>query len=206
MPSVGAPRRGERQWGIRPEAPLGVGIEVSELPGPDPALLDASGEVGAANPERIRCREELALVDQVVQRPDRDSEAASGLSRIEPFVVDLARHPASASTVHILHAPHQFAGVDSQGRGQSGDGIEARVPLAALQRADIGPRDSRAVGERLLGQALPEAFHPDPITEQPLTRRWSLAGASHPAIKRPRSIGVDAIGVTLSTSQREGWV
>jgi hypothetical protein len=33
-----------------------------------------------------------------------------------------------------------------------------------------------------------------------------LPGSGHPAIRNRLLIGVDAIGVTLSSSQREGWV
>ena len=179
-----------------------------ELAGSDPALLNADAQVGATDSERVSARGELALMDEAVQRPERNSEVAGGLGRIEPLVLTAAipRHPASASASHILHAPNQLAGVDVERRSQPGNGVQARIPLPRLQRSDVGAGDAGPVSERLLRNALLLALRPDSIAEQPLARSRSLPGSGHPAIKRLRSIGVDAIGVTLSFSQREGWV
>jgi hypothetical protein len=197
----------ERRRGVRPWARLGIGIEVGELPRPDPAQLDARRQVGASDLERVPACGELALMDQAVERPDRNSKGASGFGRIEPFVLIIdARHLASASAGHVLDAPHQLTCIDFESNGQPGDGVEAGVPLATFQAAHVGPGDSGTVRERFLGQPLAKAFAPDPITEEPLAGRRSLPGSGHHVIKRLRSIGVDAIGVTLSSSQREGWV
>jgi len=196
----------ERYRSIRPWAHLGVGIEVCELSRPNSALLDARIQVRSTNPERVPGGEERALVNHAVQRCERNSEVTSGLSGIEPLalVIEVVAHRRSASAGHILHTPHKLAGVDVECGGQSGDGVEARIALATLQRTDIRPGDAGPVGEPFLRQALPLALLPDAIAEQPLAGSRSFPGSGHVAIRERRSIGVDAIGVTLSFSQRKG--
>jgi hypothetical protein len=147
-------------------------------------------------------------MDQAVERPERNSEGASGFGRIEPLVlvVEVAHHHASVSTGHILHAPHQFTGIDFERRRQSGDHVETRVALPALKVPDVGACYPGPICQHLLGDAKRQAANTDTIAEHPLAGSRSFARASHSVIKRLRSIRVDAIGVSFSSSQREGWV
>lgn len=202
---IGRPCSSERHRSVGPWASLGVGIEVRALSGPDAALLDARSQVGAADRERVPCSENLALMDQAVQRPERNPEVESGLGRIEPLVLVVAGHLSSGSPSHILHAPDQLACIDFERGRQPGDHVETRVPLAALKVADVGARNPGPICQSLLGDPERLAANTDTVAKHPLAGRRSLAGASHPVIKRLRLIRVDAIGVSLSTSQREGW-
>lgn len=205
VPPVRRPYSSERHRGVGPWAPLGVGIEVREFSGPDAALLDARGQVGAADPERVAGGEKLSLMDEAVQRCDRNPEVESGLGRIEPLVLVVAGHPSSGSPSHILHAPDQLPCIDFERGRQPGDHVQTRVSLATLKVADVRARYPGPICQHLLGDPERLAANTDTVAEHPLAGRRSLAGASHPVIKRLRSIRVDAIGVSLSTSQREGW-
>ncbi len=203
--TVGRPGGREGHRIVRAWASPDIGIEVCKLSRPDAALLDARSQVCATDSERVPGGEELALMDQAVQRPERNPEVESCPGRIEPVVLVVAGHLPSGSPSHILHAPHQFACIDSERGRQPGDHVETRVPLAALQVADVRARYPGPIGQHLLRDPQRLAANTDTIAEHPLAGRRSLAGASHPVIKRLRSIRVDAIGVSLSTSQREDW-
>lgn len=80
-----------------------------------------------------------------------------------PLAADSIGHRKSLASGDILDAPDQLTRVDGQRLGQPGRRVEARVSLAAFQRPDAGAGDAGLVSERLLGDALPLAFGPDPI-------------------------------------------
>lgn len=187
-------------------ASLRIGIEVSELSRPKPTSLDAGNQVGAPNPDGVSGCVQLAVRDELVESADGHSQVPSRRGRVEPLVCVVAGHCHSVSAGQVLHAPDQLAGIDFQGCGQPGNGVQARVPLAIFERADIRPGDSGTVGQRLLRQAQLVTLRPDPVAEEPLAGSRCLPGASHIPITEPRLIGVDAIGVTLSATQQEGWV
>jgi hypothetical protein len=48
--------------------------------------------------------------------------------------------------------PKQFAGIDTEGRGEAEDVFERDVAFGTLDRADVGPVEFRAVRKGFLGE------------------------------------------------------
>lgn len=99
-----------------------------------------------------------------------------------------------------LDASDEVGSVGAEGKGELGNGLEARVPLAALKRADVGPVDAGSMRELFLShrKLLSPCAHS--ITEESLSGRSALSRASHGPIRLRCRVWVNRIRVTSNSS------